>query len=299
MKRINVVLIFLMAWSMFMIAATGWADELEPADQPEFNATLQSRHIYSSDIEATDSEMDITTTKLGLEYEFKAGGVLPVEMGLNIGHKDINTDSPVDLPSHLESRNLKLGTKFPAPFIPDDRFFIGVDIFPTLNTDDWKWPIGSQGEESGAFRIPFRTYLIFKESDDFILVGGVSVRPEYEREVLPVLGVIYRPNDRLSFNLASDDPNISYKLTDATLVRWEFQYAFDEYEVTRGAQQGVVLQYQEISSGFGIEQQFNETLKGILSAGAVFNRQLEYKDEVGKVAPETGLYVGAQIKGVF
>ena len=82
--------------------------------------------------------------------------------------------------------------------------------------------------------------------------------------------------------------NISYKLTDATLLRWDFQYAFDEYEVTRGAREGVVLQYQEISSGFGIEHQLNETFKVTVSAGGVFNRQLGYKDDVGKVAPETG-----------
>jgi len=169
---------------------------------------------------------------------------------------------------------------------------MGLDIFPTLSTDSWEW-------KSGAFRIPFRGYLIFKESDDFILVGGVTVRPEYEREVIPLIGLIYRPNDRLSFNFASDDPNISYKLNDATLLRWEFQYAFDEYEVTRGAQEGVVLQYQEISSGFGIEHQFNETFKGTVSAGGVFNRQLEYKDDVGKVTPEAGFYTSLQLKVTF
>ena len=219
-------------------------------------------------------------------------GQLPVEILLNIGHKDINTDSPVDLPSHLEERRLKLAVKFPVPFVSDDRFFMGIDILPTLNTDNWDW-------RSGAFRIPFRSYLIFKESDDFILVGGVTVRPEYEREVIPLIGLIYRPNDRLAFNLASDDPNISYKLNDATLLRWELQYAFDEYEVTRGAQEGVVLRYQEISSGFGIEHQFNETFKGTVSAGGVFNRQLEYKDDVGKVAPETGFYTSARLTASF
>ena len=114
-----------------------------------------------------------------------------------------------------------------------------------------------------------------------------------------MIGLIYRPNDRLAFNLASDDPNISYKLTDATLLRWEFQYASDEYEVTRGAQEGVVLRYQEISSGFGIEHQFNKTFNGTLSAGGVFNRQLEYSDEVGKVAPDNGFYASVRLTAAF
>ncbi len=278
-----------------MVPSSGWADEaqtMDPQSPVQINTAIQSQHIYSSDIEETGSEIDITSTNFGLGSKFKVAGQLPVEILLSIGHKDINTDSPVDLPSHLEARRLKFSAKFPAPFISDDRFFMGIDILPTFNTDSWDW-------QSGAFRIPFRSYLIFKESDDFILVGGVTVRPEYEREVIPLVGLIYRPNDRLSFNLASDDPNISYKLNDATLLRWELQYAFDEYEVTRGAQEGVVLQYQEIASGFGIEHQFNDAFKGLLSSGVVFNRQLKYKDDVGKVAPNAGLYVSTQLTAKF
>ncbi len=293
LKKTKILLVLLLV--LFANISSGWAEEaqtMDPQSPLQINAAIQSHHIYSSDIEATDSEIDITSTNFGLGSKFKVAGQLPVEILLNIGHKDINTDSPVDLPSHLEARRLKLAVKFPAPFVSDDRFFMGIDILPTFNTDSWDW-------KSGAFRIPFRGYLIFKDSDDFILVGGVTVRPEYEREVIPLIGLIYRPDDRLAFNLASDDPNISYKLTDATLLRWEFQYAFDEYEVTRGAREGVVLQYQEISSGFGIEHQFNETFKGTVSAGGVFNRQLEYSDEVGKVAPDAGFYAGARLTAAF
>ena len=281
-------ILVLLSGLALMVPSVGWAEK----EGPQVVAGIQSRHIYSSDIEATDGDIDITSTKFDLTYKFKAAGELPVDISLDVGHKDINADTSVDLPSHLGSRRLGLSTKFPVPFVSDDRFFMGIDILPTLNTDNWDW-------RSGAFRIPFRSYLIFKESDDLILVGGVSVRPEYEREVIPVIGLIYRPNDRLSFNFASDDPNISYKLNDVTLLRWELQYVFDEYEVTRGTQEGVVLQYQEISSGFGIEHQFNETFKGAVSAGGVFNRQLEYKDDVGKVAPETGFYTGLQLKATF
>lgn len=280
------VSVFLFSWL--------WISALPAFAEGDFSdtVTIASRHIYPSGIKAADSQIDITSTQFSLQYNFKVAGQLPAGIFLDIGHKDINTDSPVDLPSHLEARRLKLAVKFPAPFVSDERFFMGIDISPTFNTDSWDW-------KSGALRIPFRGYVIFKESDDFILVGGVTVRPGYEREVIPLIGLIYRPNDRLSFNLASDDPNISCKLNDATLLRWEFQYAFDEYEVTRGAQEGVVLQYQEISSGFGIEHQFNGTFKGTVSAGAVFNRRLEYKDDVGKVVPDAGFYTSLQLKATF
>lgn len=284
--RISLILLL---WILFSGVSFVGADE---AKEPRVSASARSRHIYPSDIKATGGDIDVTSTDFDLTYKFKVAGKLPVDISLDVGHKDISADTPVDLPSRLESRQLGISTKFPVPFITDDRFFTGLDIFPTFNTDGWNW-------KSGAFRIPFRSYLIFKESDDFILVGGVSVRPEYDKKILPVIGLIYRPNDRLSFNFASDDPNISYKLNDATLLRWEVNYAWEEYEVTRGAQEGVVLRYQEISSGFGIEHQFNEMFKGTVSAGGVFNRQLGYKDEVGKVAPDTGFYTSVRLTASF
>ncbi|HBO98031.1 MAG TPA: hypothetical protein DE315_00925 [Candidatus Omnitrophica bacterium] len=287
LKKTKILLILLPALSVTI--SSGWTDE---GEKPRVITGIQSRHIYSGNIETTGGDIGITSSDFDLTYKFKVAGQLPVDISLDVGHKDINADTPVDLPTHLESRRLGLSTKFPAPWVGDGHFFMGLDIFPTLNTDGWDW-------KSGAFRIPFRGYLIFKESDDLILIGGVSVRPEYEREVLPVVGLIYRPNDRLSFNFASDDPNISCKLNDATLLRWEMDYAWDEYEVTRGAREGVVLRYQEISSGFGIEHQFNAVFKGIVSAGGVFNRQLEYSDEVGKVAPDTGFYTSARLTAAF
>lgn len=263
-----------------------------PQEELASNVTVQSRHTYSADIEATSGEMDVTETKFDYTHKLKLWDQLPVDASLTVGHMDIHEDDPLEVPSHLESRRLGLSTKFPAPWVGDERFFIGLDIFPTFNTDDWAW-------ESGAFRLPFRGYLILKESDDFILVAGVSVRPEYEEEVLPVIGFIYRPNDRWSFNFASDDPNVSYKLNDQTLLRWELNYAWEEYEVTRGAQEHVVLQYRQTASGFGIEHQFNQCLKGVLSVGAVFGRQLKYKDGTGKIAPDTGLYTNVSFTAAF
>jgi hypothetical protein len=277
---------------IFMCFVLGAPCAVMAEDGGEVTAAVRLRHIYASDIEATDTEIAVTKTEFDGKYELKLFDELPVEVSLGLGHIDIGEDDPVDVPSHLESRRLGLSTKFPAPFIEDDRYFMGVDIFPTLNTDAWEW-------EPGAFRVPSRAYFIFKESDDFILVGGVSARPEHDNAVLPVLGMIYRPNERLSFNLAQDHPNITYQWNEATKLLMEFDYAFDEYEVNRGTQRGVVLKYRECASGFGIEHQWGEGVAGALSAGAVFNRRLEYKDGAGKIAPDTGVYVSLKLTAVF
>lgn len=261
-------------------------------DDPVTTITPGVKHIYSSNVQATSSEVAMTETALNFSHAFKMSSGMPVELSLDIGHIDIHYDGPVDLPSHLESRSLLTGVKFPAPFIADDRYFMGLDVKPTFNTDGYTW-------ESGAFRVPLRAYLIYKETDDLVLVGGISVRPDYDTQVLPILGFIYKANDRLSFNMASDKPYIAYQLTEDTTLLWKFGFTLEEYEVTRGTQEGVVLKYRDISTGAGIEHRFNENLRAAVSVGGVFGRRLEYRDEVGKVIPNAGLYTDFSLTAVF
>ncbi len=261
-------------------------------DQIKHNIQIKSRHIFDSDVKAMSGEIDIIETELKYDLDFKIEGELPVTLSLDFNHIDLNENIPVNLPSHLEGRSFWFSTKFPMPFMDSEHYFMGVDIIPTLNTDSWKW-------RSGAFRLPFRIYGIYKESDSFILVAGVSVCPEYDTVVLPLLGLIYKPNDRLSFNLASSDPNISYKLTETTTLLWEFDYTLEEYEVTRSGTKGVVLKYREYSTGVGLQYKPCDYFRVVVSVGGVFNRRLDYRDGAGKVDPDAGLYTGGQINIKF
>jgi hypothetical protein len=279
---------------IFSVMVTGLLMGVSPLharDGPVTTLTPWVKHIYPSDVDATSSEVAMTETAFNFSHEFKMSSGMPVGYALEVGHMDIHYDGPVDLPSHLESRGLSAGIKFPAPLIEDDRYFMGLDVKPTFNTDGYTW-------ESGAFRVPLRAYLIYKESDDLIFFGGISVRPDYDVQVLPILGFIYKANDRLSFNIASK-PHIAYKLTEETTFLWKFNFTLEEYEVTRGSQEGVVLKYKDFSTGVGIEHKFNETIRAALSVGGVFGRRLEYRDDVGKVAPDAGLYTDFSLTAAF
>ena len=253
---------------------------------------LKSRNIFSSDVDVQNGKIKIYESEFEFDREWKMADQLPVDFSLNAGHIGIDHDLALELPAHLESRSVGIGTKVPAPLLDHEHYFIGVDVYPTLNTDDGDW-------KSGAFRIPFRAYLIYKRDENFIIVAGLKVRPQYDAVVIPVIGFIYKPDGRLSFNIASSDPNISYQLTDKTNVIWEFNFTSEEYEVTRGAQNGVVLKYQETSMGFGVEHRFTKNIKANASVGGVFNRRLEYKDGQGKVVPDSGVYAGAKINVDF
>lgn len=256
------------------------------------SANIKSKHIYDSDIDATGSELGMSDTNFSYGLEFELDNGLPIEMGLNVGHIDIDENDPEELPSHLEYRSFVLGTKFPAFFMNDDRYFMGINIIPTFNTDGYSW-------ESSAFRLPVTTYMIFKESEDLIIILGVLIRTDFEGATVPFLGFIYNPTDYISFNFTSQNPTISFKVNEKTTVFCELEFNFQEFEVTRNAQKNVVLSYNDFSAGIGAEHKFSESWKAKASVGGVFARRFEFEDSLGKVTPGPGLYAAFSLNGSF
>ena len=263
------------------------------AEDLDNSVRVSGRSFLASDVKADSGDILMVEARFNYDREFKIVGELPLVFSLNVTHINIDESVSVDLPAILISRGIGLGTKFPVPFMSDDRYFFGFDVFPTFKSAD------GYHLESHSMRVPFRSYFIFKQSDEFILAGGAEVRPLYDDEILPVLGLIYKPNDRLSFNLATRDPNIAYKLDDKNTVYLEMSHTLDEFEFTKGDMDGVIVKYQNTTAGFGLEHQFNKHIKGFISAGAVFNRKLEYINSPGKVAIENGPYVGFGVLGKF
>jgi len=262
------------------------------AEDSEVTVKAGSRYLMNSDVSNMDGEIEVTESKFSLKHKDKISGQLPFDINLNVKHIDINEDLAVDLPSHLEYRSIGVSTKFPAPCVDSDEFFVGVDVDMRMNTDDWDW-------ETSAVRIPFRAYLIYKPEEKFVFVCGVAVRPDYDATVLPIVGMIYKPDDRWSFNFASSEPSVTYKVDDKLTAVMEFDYALDEYEVSRGLDRGVVLKYRQASTGFGLQYEMAEDVTGLFSVGGVFGRRLEYEDDNGKVEPDAAVYLKAKLEAKF
>ena len=263
------------------------------ADDAATKVKLESRYIPESDVNKQAGQLSISETTFDLSHEFKLDNGMPVTVSFFDRHTDLNSDVGVFLPAYLEGRSLGLGTKFPAPFTQSDNYFIGVDVFAAMYTEGWS------KNSTSAFRMPFRTYLIYKRDENFIVIAGLSIKPNYDTVVLPIVGFIYKPNDEWTFNIASENPNITYKVSDKTRLLWEGDIINDEYEVTRNGENGRVLFYRELSTGVGVEHDFTSSLSGLVSIGTVFSRQLKYEDDNGKIIPDAGMYVKARITGKF
>jgi hypothetical protein len=240
------------------------------------------RQMPSRGAKAQSGKVGIVEAASEYSYQVKAFGKLPVEFALGAGYIGINNTTAVKLPAHLTSTAFGLETT--VPFFNLDKTYFTLGAAALFASDDWNF-------RSSSFRIPQRYFLIYQPNEQWTFIGGVGVWPDYDEVVWPILGFIYKPNDRLTFNIVPKGPEISYDVNEKLTVFGEGDMSTAEYEVTKDGRKNVVLEYNEVHLGAGLRYKFNRYIKGSVAAGGIFGRSLKYRDDsLGKVAIENGLY---------
>ena len=258
-------------------------------DKPSHKVDSYVRYIPSRSVDAMSGKVELIESGAEYSYEFKAFDKLPVKLSINnnyIGIED-SLDS-VELPAHLVGLTTDIETTL--PFFNFNKTYLRLGISPAFYADDWDFP-------SSSFRIPSRYFLIYQPDAKWTFLYGVAVYPDFKNEVLPILGFIYKPNDKLAFNIVPKRPNITYFINDRMSLFAEGGTSLNrEFEVTRDNTKNVVLRYKETRLGGGIKFKFNQYIHSSISAGSIFNRSLKYRDGQGKVNIKDGLYTEFRIE---
>jgi hypothetical protein len=251
-------------------------------DYPRQGVDSYFRYIPSRSAKGPCGKIEIIESGAQYYYELKLFDKLPVKFSLDTEYIGIENTTELELPSHLNGFSCDIETTL--PFFSLDKTYLRLGISPSFYDDDWDF-------ESSNFRIPMRCFLIHKPNAQWTLIGGVAVYPDFQNEVLPILGFIYQPNDRLIFNIVPKRPNISYLINDRfTLFAEGGSSLNSEFEVTKDNLENVVLRYKQMRLGSGLKFKINEIIQSSISAGAVFNRTLKYRDSLGKVNLKDGFY---------
>ncbi len=251
---------------------------------------VSSVFLPSSDVSTPSGRVRISQESAGCSYELKAFGSLPVKFSLDGRYTGIDNTSPVDLPAHLNA--LETGLETTLPFFNLESAYLRFGLNPSFYGDSWDFT-------AYDFRIPARVVGIYRPSDTWTWVAGVAVYPEFQCTAFPVFGLIYKPDDVWTFHLVPQRPHINYKLNQRVVLFAEGAGGFGEYEVDKDGYKSAVLQYKEIRAGGGLEYKINDSLTGVFSTGGVFNRALKYRDSLGKVVIEDGMYVSARLQARF
>jgi hypothetical protein len=248
------------------------------------------RYLPAADADGLQGEVAITEAEAQTRYTVKAGGVLPVTFGLSNGYVGIDNSSPLELPSRLVA--LKTDVETTVPFLSFDKTYLRVGVSPSFFGDSWSF-------ETSDFRILSRAVLIRKPNEQWVYIAGVAWYPDYETEVFPVFGFRYIPSERLTVNITPRSPNVSYKLDDRWTLALEAGSSAAEYEVKKGDYQTAVLQYRNVRAGAALSCAISRNMTAVFACGGVFNRRFQYRDSLGKVNLENGMYVEARVGASF
>lgn len=241
------------------------------------------RYMPSRSVSAVSGKVGITEAESEFDYEFNLFKKLPIELAIDTVYIGIDNTTPVELPAHLTGVTFDLDTTL--PFFKFNNTYLRVGISPAFYTDDWNFT-------PSAFRIPMRSFLIYQPSNMWTFLAGIAVYPDFGNKVLPVLGFIYKPNDKLIFNIIPKEPSINYLLNDrVTLFAKDGSLFNSEFEVTKDNLENVVLRYEETRLAGGVKYKLNKYVESSLAAGTVFNRQLKYRDSLGKVELRSGCFL--------
>ena len=252
--------------------------------QKKIKASYKQRYVLKSDVKDASGEVSLKTMSFALSNTYKLYDKIPVDLGFKIKHFDLNNDSGIDLPETMQSRSLRLGIRFPAPFAESQRLFAGLDLMPQWNSAK------DHNFASEAFRLNFAPSIIYMQEHKLIFACGVWVRPEYDNALIPFVGFLYHPDEKLSFNFLSAEPSISYQLTDKTKILLEFGFLSHEFEVTSGINRGDIILIRDWEVGLGLEHDCNESWRGKFSLGLAFEQKYENVSANQAVSLKNSLY---------
>jgi len=257
----------------------------EKKEDGEFPSELDAlfRFMPSRGAEAQSGSVGLTVSDAEYNYQLKAFGKFPVQLGVATQYIGINNSTSVYLPAHLTT--VSFGGNVTFPFFNLNKAYLRMEAAPSFYTDDWRI-------NSKTFRIPINIFGIYQPDNVWTFILGVHVFPSgvLNSKVGPIAGLIYKPNENLIFNIVPPKPNILYMVNKKLGVFGEFGMTDEQFLVTKDGQKNVVLLYNENRLGTGVLYKFNKFMESTFSVGAVFNGYMKYKESLGKVVLKNGVY---------
>lgn len=190
------------------------------------------------------------------------------------------TDLPETLYDHwIEFRYLK---KF------NDRWAMDLAITPSLYTD-------YENVGSDAFRMTGRVLALWTCSPQFQAAFGFIYLDREDILALPAVGAIWTPNDDYKVELLFPRPRVMKKLAaSGDKTRWIYvggEFGGGSWAIDRADGTADVFTYSALRFLVGYEVKQPRGFSPRVEAGYIFNRQVEYKSEIGDYDPNSAFMV--------
>lgn len=127
-------------------------------------------------------------------------------------------------------------------------------------------------------------------------VFGIVYLNRERIKMLPRIGVIWKPNNEVVWQLVFPNPKLSRYITKINNMDWWFylsgDYAGGTWAISEGAGSTFLTDYNDIRLGLGLEFTNNSMINGYVEFGGAFGREL-YAEGTAWCKPPSAIYLKA------
>jgi len=240
----------------------------ETAGRHPWNASADLTWLPGSDIKGTGG-------KLGMqEFESRFGRSCLISPKLSIATdfayslKSIDAPASARLPESLHTLSVGLTGNYQVK----ENLGLTLLVRPSLNgdfksigTEDIRTQIGMLGMYHSSQKLTFLAGLIYLQGNEAI-------------PVLPVVGVIYRPNEQWTFSTVAPRPSIKFSPNRTSSYYIGGEFSGTEYRLHDDSLDAEEIRYRDLRALAGAEFLLFSALKLDLAGGYAFDRKFVFYD---------------------
>ncbi|GFO69133.1 hypothetical protein GMLC_27120 [Geomonas limicola] len=130
----------------------------------------------------------------------------------------------------------------------------------------------------------------FVSSQRLTLLAGLLYTPGYHvLPVLPIIGLVYRPDERWTISIAAPRPSVSYAVTPELKLNLNGEYNGTEYQLHQDSLGARVVRYRDFRFTGGAEWNLADRLTGEVAAGYAFYRKFLFYEQIGAGHPDLSI----------
>lgn len=194
----------------------------------------------------------------------------------------------IDIPNSLFGVSLRAEFWIPKGDYWLFQFFIEPSLFSDFHAIN-----------SDAFRLPGQAMAFYQYASAWQLAGGIAYLDRADITLLPAGGLIYKPNDRIRFDIIFPRPKFAWQYgCDPCIEKWMYflgEFGGNSWAVSRPIGDDV-LSYRDIRILFGVEHKRKDSFSWLFETGIVVNRQVEYQSGIGDFDADPSLMGRVAIK---
>jgi hypothetical protein len=250
---------------------------------PPWEASLDGIWWPRQDSEQAGGSIGMYETRAKLARMLRLGRQVSLTPELSYSRTEISAPPAALLPGQLHSASLGIR----ADFFSSPQLSYSVLLAPTLAGDF---------RAIGADDLRVRLGLIgrYVASSKLVLLAGIIYQQgNHSLPVFPIVGAIYRPDERWTISVAAPRPGVSYAATKEVKLQLGGEFSSTEYQLHQQNLGARVIRYQDFRVLGGVEFNLTEIMKAEVAAGYAFNRRLTFYEQFAANRPDLKIDPGA------